>query len=274
MAKRTNQQVKEANALISENNFRSKSKGLETPHWNAVLWRYLDLPKFVSMLSCRSLPMCRIDKFEDKWEGFSAPLSNNEYKGFFAEKDKKSDLERFEKGEQLRKFYYASCWHMNASESDAMWKLYISCNEGVAIRTTYQSLIYSLKEVSEDFLIGLVRYKKPSPGLSMLLTCMTKREPFAHEKEVRVIWHNANSEESYRKDTIDSPYDFNKLPLVIQFRCDLCQLIEEVAISPKAGEWFTSAISDLLKKYELKDVRVEKSALYGEPPWPKRNTHV
>jgi len=269
MAQRTIQQKKEANRLISEHYPRATFRGLETPNWNAVLWRYLDLPKFVSMLANKAVPMIRIDKFEDKWEGFSAPLSEKEYRGFFAKKEKESDLERFERGEQLRRFYYANCWHMSDVESDAMWKLYMSGDEGLAIRTTYQSLIYSLREVSQEFLIGKVRYTKPSAGLSMLLTCMTKREPFAFEKEVRVIWHDADAEHAYRNKDVDSPSNPDEQPSAILFNCDLKQLIEDVTVSPKAGLWFAPAIKDLLEKYKLKGVRVSQSALSGEPPWPK-----
>lgn len=269
MAKRTIEQEKEANRLILKHHRLAESQGLETPNWNSVLRRYLDLPKFVSMLSNKALPMIRIDKFEDKWEGFSAPLLEKEYYGFFGEDYKISDLERFEQGEQLRKFYYASCWHMSDIESDAMWKLYMSGNEGLAIRTTYQRLIYSLRDVSQEFLIGKVRYTKPRPDLSMLLACMTKREPFAHEREVRVIWHDADAEQAYRNKNVDSRFNPDEQPSVILFHCDFKQLIEEVTISPKAGLWFVPAIRDMLQKYGLTDVRVSQSALSGEPPWPK-----
>jgi hypothetical protein len=270
MATRTTKQRQEANRLISEHNVRAAPKGLEAPAWNAILWRYIDLPKLVDMLASNALPLIRVDKFEDKWEGFLAPLSKNEYQGFFAKEQRDSDLERFQQGEQLRKFYYASCWHQSGIESDAMWKLYMSGNEGLAIRTTYQSLIYSLRKASQVFLIGNVRYKKPSAGLSMLLTCMTKREPFAHEKEVRVIWHDSDAEQAYRNKNPDSVLNSHAKPPVERVLCDFKQLIEEVYISPKAGAWFAPAVRDLLKKYKLKGVEVSQSVLSGEPPWPKR----
>ncbi len=201
-----------------------------------------------------------------------APLPEDEYHGFFAQSQKEFDLDRYEQGEQLRKFYYASCWHLSDIESDAMWKLYMSDNEGLAIRTTYQSLIYSLRKASQEFLIGKVRYtkpSKPSAGLSMLLTCMTKREPFIHEKEVRVIWHDAEAEHIYYNKDADSVFNPNARPPVKQFSCDLKQLIEEVYVSPKAGAWFAPAVRDLLEKYELKGIKVSQSVLSGEPTWPK-----
>ncbi len=270
MATRTTNQRKVANRLISEHYARATPKGLKTPNWNSALWRYVDLPKLVSILASNALPLIRVDKFEDKWEGFSAPLSENEYCGFFAKNQKETDLERFERGEQLRKFYYASCWHLSNIESDAMWKLYMSGNEGLAIRTTYQSLIYSLRKAPQEFLIGNVQYTKPSAGLSMLLTCMTKRQPFIHEKEVRVIWHDTDAEQAYRNNDADSVSNTDAKPAVKQFPCDFKQLIEEVYISPKAGAWFGPAVRDLLEKYKLKGVEVNQSVLSGDPPWPKR----
>ena len=267
MATRTTEQRKEANQLISRHYAQATPKGLEIPCWNDALWRYMDLPKLVAMMASKALPLIRVDKFEDKWEGFMAPLAPGEYQGFFAQNEKESDLDRCQYGEQLRQFYHASCWHLSDIESDAMWKLYMGSNEGVAIRTTYQSLIFSLRKASQEFLIGKVRYTKPSAGLSMFLTCMTKREPFAHEKEVRVIWHDMEAEKSYRNKNSDSVSNPDAQLPVKPFACDLEQLFEKVYISPKAATWFEPAVRDLLDKYRLKAVEVKPSALSGEPPW-------
>lgn len=270
MATRNTEKSKEANSLVSEHNHRARQKGLEVPAWNATIWRYVDLPKLLYMLVNKSLPLIRVDKFEDKWEGFSAPLSDDEYRGFFRKTQMETDLERFKIGEQLRKFFYASCWHLNDIESDAMWKLYLNGNEGLAIRTTYQSLIFSLREASEEFLIGKVRYTKPSPGLSMLLTCMTKREPFVHERELRVILHDADAENVYRNNSSNILNKSVVQPSVKKLRCDVNRLIEELRISPKANDWFKFAVSDLLEKYKLKDIKLIQSKLSGEPPWPEK----
>ena len=64
------------------------------------------------------------------------------------------------------KFAAINCWHKNEHESVAMWKLYSSWSEGVAIQTT----VSKLKRIDEraDYVIGRVRYldyekKEPPP---------------------------------------------------------------------------------------------------------------
>jgi hypothetical protein len=266
MSARTTKQRQEANSLISTHYARAALKGIEIPVWNARLWRYVDLPRLVGMLASNALPLIRIDKFEDKWEGFSIPLSQQQYRGFFAEEKLKSDSERLEQGEYLRTSYYANCWHQSDIESDAMWKLYMKSDEGLAIRTTYQSLIYSLRKCQQDYYVGIVRYTKPSAGQSMLLTCMSKREPFQHEKEVRVIWYDTDAERGSRDKYSHSLCDANERPPVKHLRCDFKHLIEEIFISPKAGAWFAPAVKNLLEKYKLKEVKVSQSSLSMEPP--------
>ena len=41
----------------------------EIPEDESVIWRYLDFPKFVSLLKDRALFMTRADKFDDVFEG-------------------------------------------------------------------------------------------------------------------------------------------------------------------------------------------------------------
>jgi|HubBroStandDraft_1064217.scaffolds.fasta_scaffold165307_2 hypothetical protein len=55
-----------------------------------------------------------------------------------------------------------SCWHENDRESVAMWRLYVSGREGVALKTTVGRLRRVLAENSETWrrpTIGRVRYE-------------------------------------------------------------------------------------------------------------------
>ena len=41
---------------------------------NTIVWKYLDLPKFLDLLLSQKMLMSRSDKFEDQYEGtFSEP---------------------------------------------------------------------------------------------------------------------------------------------------------------------------------------------------------
>ena len=50
----------------------------EIPEDESVIWRYLDFPKFVSLLKDRALFMTRADKFDDVFEGAVCELKDEQ----------------------------------------------------------------------------------------------------------------------------------------------------------------------------------------------------
>ena len=90
---------------------------------------------------------------------------------------------------KIRASSYVSCWHMNAGESEAMWRLYCGSSSGVALQTTYERLAASVDD--DNVYIGLVRYadydNDTIPSRTVFDPVMHKRAAFAHEREVRVL---------------------------------------------------------------------------------------
>src|SRR5688572_29244695 len=78
--------------------------------------RYLDLPRFISMLSSEALAFARVDSLEDRVEGSVPPAVYEEWKGRHA------DLGATAR-QGLRQQAFVSCWHANDAESEAMWRL-------------------------------------------------------------------------------------------------------------------------------------------------------
>ena len=123
--------------------------GLKVRNLNneTVLWRYMDLSKFVSLLSKKSLWLARADTFKDQSEGkfhFEMRETLKEaYKKFIFHKDDmvedENDFQNF-----LIKNAYISCWHKNDHENMAMWEIYSQSTEAVAIKTTVQDLVSSI----------------------------------------------------------------------------------------------------------------------------------
>ncbi len=141
-----------------------------------------------------------------------------------------------------RNYYYASCWHGNDNESDAMWKVYIRGNEGIAIRTTFGRLKKALEDAPERLWIGEVKYLHTWEGLPddpLFHACLRKRKYFAHEKEVRVIW----ADEDARRSGCTGE-NGKKVP------CDLVTLIEQIRLAPTSA-WFKSVIDDILRRYGI-----------------------
>jgi len=178
------------------------------------------------MLVSQTLYLARVDKLGDRFEGMFPKV---DVKGLL--QDEMTRQYNAEKAKNGRRFYYVNCWHANESESDAMWKVY--SNHGIAIRTTVRQLQKSfgtkgsehvwLLPVSHDFEKG---WKGFPLSHATLQACLTKRKPFVHEQEVRVIWWDEDTERAGRP-----PYDG------IRVRCDTKRLIDSVYLAPTNGRW-------------------------------------
>lgn len=123
------------------------------PSDETVIWRFMDLAKFVSLLKDKALFMTRADKFEDQFEGAvwaeeDADRYNEALMGYYAEmlegKAVPKELLDNERNANrlLRMNSYINCWYEGEHESMAMWRLYASGKEakGVAVKTTVGQL--------------------------------------------------------------------------------------------------------------------------------------
>ena len=91
----------------------------------------------------------------------------------------------------------------------------------------------------------------------MLRACLTKRMPFVHEKEVRVVWYKGEHSKSLRKkDQKDSGF---------YVECNLATLIEQVYVAPTEDPWFVPIVKDILEKYGI-NAEVVQSGLNLKPP--------
>lgn len=113
---------------------------------HTTIWRYMDFTKFVSLLDKKALYFSRPDKLSDKFEGAIPRPTVMARKTLVSGSPIAEDtLKVMSQGAQeVRKFVFLNCWHMNNNESAAMWQLYVQKNEGVAIRSTFARLRESL----------------------------------------------------------------------------------------------------------------------------------
>jgi hypothetical protein len=215
------------------------------PDNTAVLWRFMDFTKFVSLLKTNSLFFTRSDKFEDPFEGAKGLLKNKPkwdkfYKDFFIQsiktvpgggglnKTEKELLSEAKKllaqinsiGEKQVKETFVNCWHESDFESEAMWKLYTSSlDQGIAIRTTYKRLYNSLN-CNPSIQIGRINYIDFSSNFAGINEAFWyKRKSFEHEKEVRAIYSEFQSKEEFGKLI---PVDLNVLIDKIWFYMKTC----------------------------------------------------
>lgn len=230
---------------------------LDKPPRDAVVWRYMDLERFISLLHTRSIHLCRMDKFKDPWEGsWPAPIIEsirNVMLQTASLQNASEDHTILGLTRSLRKANFISCWHESASESAALWDLY-SGKSGVAIQSTVGRLVDSIDD-PKDFFVGRVKYidfdTESVPQLNLLLPTFLKRKSFEHEREVRILhW--------------DPPADLgatDHYPVSKSLSADPSALIERLYISPDSPAWLAAALSDVCQKYGLSTQAI-RSSLY------------
>src|SRR4051812_22430025 len=89
------------------------------PAPDTIVWKYLDLSKFLDLLLGKQLFMSRSDKFEDQYEGTFSEPTFEEIKKISGDNTDFLDYYKHH-----RKNVVISSWHINEYESYAMWQIF------------------------------------------------------------------------------------------------------------------------------------------------------
>lgn len=194
------------------------------PATGAHLWRYMDVPRFLALLSSRSLWFCNLETLakEDPFEGI-LPQANYRHRNWETLEDvPEADLEQIAMGDygvgddllrkvkraaeirdlRIRQAFahrrtkFASCWHLAETESAAMWSIYSRLGEGLAVVTTTERLKAAFAAATPEIYCGIVRYlnyetDEVSTDNGFTPT-LCKRVSFTHEAEARLIVWDTN----------------------------------------------------------------------------------
>lgn len=216
---------------------------------DTIVWKYLDLSKFLDLLLSKKLFMSRSDKFEDQYEGtFSEPtyeeikklaVDNPEFLNYYKTHREKVAI---------------SSWHINEYESFAMWQIFTKNNEGLAIQSTIGRLQKAVKpENNFDQYIGEVNYidykKEYIPFDDLFFPFLFKRKSFQYEREVRIL--------------TDTSKNDIKLNDGIKINVDINQLIEKIYIHPKSENWYKKLVIELVERLDF-GFEIEKSDLESD----------
>jgi hypothetical protein len=216
---------------------------------NTIVWKYLDLSKFLDLLLSQKLFMSRSDKFEDQYEGTFSEPTYEEIKKLAT--DNPEFLNYYK---THREKVVVSSWHINEYESFAMWQIFTQNSEGLAIQSTLGRLQKALlPEQNFKQYIGEVNYidykKEYIPFDDMFFPFLFKRKSFQYEGEVRII--SDISEENI------------KINDGLKIEIDICQLIEKIYIHPKSENWYKNLVIQLVKQLGF-DFEIEKSDLESD----------
>jgi hypothetical protein len=246
------------------------------PPEDARIWRYLELPALVHVLSSRSLHFTRPDKFTDRFEGSLSRLSwewtvgraHPDIRGEYGEVRWRED----------RKSVAINCWHVSDYESLAMWSLY---GRAVALQTTFARLMFSTGRPA-GLSVGMVEYIDHEtdgiPTHNAYAHYYRKRKSFAHERELRLILSRqsdvfAGNGGKFAKEGTPEMADPG---MTFQVRCgavpdegldlpaDPKALIEAIYIAPESPDWIINAVTTVVTSlgYEMP---VKRSALDASP---------
>ncbi len=216
---------------------------------DTIVWKYLDLSKFLDLLISKKLFLSRSDKFEDQYEGtFSEPTFEE------IKKLSENNPEFLDYYKSHREKVVVSSWHINEYESFAMWQIFTQNSEGLAIQSTLgriQNALEDEKDIKQY--IGEVNYidykKEYIPFDDMFFPFLFKRKSFQYEREVRII-----------ADLSDQQIKIND---GIKIDVNISELIEKIYIHPKSENWYKKLVIELVSKLGF-DFEIEKSDLESD----------
>lgn len=219
-----------------------------------VLWRYLDFPKLLDLLSTNTIKLPRASKMEDGFEGMMGFAALERRVAAAKVRGEPAYLRNAvinkEQKESLfwRDRTYISCWNAFPTENAGLWRIY-GDEKGVAIRTTWGSLRKGLSgpaDCVDTIFYGHVNYgQSADPGVLDTYTdqYFVKRPEFVHEREFRLVAHDQSLDHDYKRSSLEG------VPYFASIQCDLNVAIEEILVSPRLGGWVREAVEDVIRNY-------------------------
>jgi hypothetical protein len=192
------------------------------PTAESRLWRYMSLPKYLSLLQRNELffsgleLMARTDPFEGslapsrfihrQWSSLDDVPEEilQKLPGYLraGESGLETALQRYIGAAEhrirqtyaYRRSYFVNCWHLSEHESSAMWDIYSRRNEGIAVVSCESRIEAALSGYAESIYGGRVTYGDYSAEKFVIdegnafTPILHKRLSFAYEAEYRLVY--------------------------------------------------------------------------------------
>jgi hypothetical protein len=228
-----------------------------------IIWRYVDLAKFVHMIATQSLYFACTSQMTDPYEGW-LPRSHIEammgltrtyldqmkgtcdtilaqrpnsdstvFDALLEDARQKLDLQKLLR--EVNRKFGLNCWHINGDESEAMWRLYGAAGNGIAIESTEDRLKSVL--TADGIIVGRVRYmnfdhdeiEKGHEHYGLFI----KRNSFAHEQELRATI------------LLPTPGVGTLVP------CDMDALVTNIHIAPQAPPFYADTVRYIIDRADI-----------------------
>jgi len=229
---------------------------------SVLVWRYMDLPKLVSLLSKSELYLRRLDLLPDKYEGLyprrvrKALADHYATQGLTADQALELANHRVDFSKESRQMMYVNCWRLDNFESEAMWRIYCRGDNGLAIVLPYEDLRTSIG--TGVAWIGMVRYLDfeldlLAPG-NAFVVALHKRREFAYEQEARILGFGnvPFPTPQDRPDSISLPWPID--------------VIKKIVVSPYASPSYFEMVQNEVERLAAGlGVRVVHSVMAADP---------
>jgi len=272
-----NYKVTKVSEQLVINLIKLKQNNKEIYDKDKAIYRIFKLDSFLKDFINKTLTLVDYKKWDDPYENFihkyckNGHLDNNRWRS------------------------YGQCWSEN-EESDAMWRIYSNDKKGIKVKMIpnkfiemyedhmfqfdskpsmdYCCFIEPVRYLDDDKIINYVRRYKFSiknnaftkhqvdNGLmryyKFLFPLLTKRMPFAHESEVRLMYCTGrNDADEFNEKILGN----NK---IVQFKIDPNILFKEIILDPRLSNNDANKLTKILKSNGYKN-KIEKSTLYDSP---------
>lgn len=227
-----------------------KNKRSTAPQWNATIWRYMSLEKFLDMILNNHLFFVNASRLTDKNEGTFSELTISRLEKKFRESGMSINDAELEvlalqiKIDHEKSSSYLNCWTLDHDESYALWKIYLGgAKSGVAVKTNVKRLVESIKASSEenDIFLEKISYedyiKEP---VDILAALTTKRKCYKYENELRLI--------TFRDTKVGkiTGKPMTRNGIIIKIKPEI--LIHEIYLSPFAGHSYNKVFKQILER--------------------------
>jgi hypothetical protein len=260
------------------------------------LWRYMSLAKYLSLIQRRALFFSSLELMAatDPFEG-SLPSSRFKYREWNSLDDLPEHVRRMlsmyrgrggiegyrdfvdqevQRTYAYRKSFFVNCWHLNDYESSAMWNIYSSQNEGIAIVSSESRIAAAMSEQSKRIFGGRVSYGDYADEnfvlneWSAFPPILHKRVSFAYEDEYRLVYWDTSVTHVQGSGVELVERDLEEIKEQVAspghyVACDLNKLIDKVMVSPLAVDWFFEVVREVSESVGLPTP--VKSNLLTEP---------
>lgn len=230
---------------------------LGTMRGNRVVYRIFSKERLFELFTSRENVLVRPRMWEDPFENFilTSPV-----------RTARGELGEFAFHEDV----YGQCWSL-LQASDAMWRIYSADKTGVRVRTTIHKLASSLSAPLGEWahaqaFIGKVRYL-PDAELRTFATTifsqgidpcriaqslLVKRHAFSHEREVRLLYLEKDSQRKHARG-------------LYRYAVDPHALIEQIMVDPRLPLEETNALMKEIRAETSFRGSLRRSLLYAPP---------